>query len=88
MIVFDLICSNSHSFEGWFASADAFDGQLRHKLVSCPICADSAVQRKPSRVNIGSTAAAESPANDPGARVNKQREAFRQFFAEFVRTVV
>ena len=62
MKVLNLQCSNSHSFEGWFASEDDFQGQLGRGLVECPLCGDSAVSKMLSapRLNLG--------APSPGAR--------------------
>ncbi len=54
MIVFDLICSNHHAFEGWFASSDEFSRQLETGLVSCPVCRDHGVSKRPSAVHIKS----------------------------------
>ena len=48
MIVLNLVCSKEHRFEGWFASAEAFDDQCRRALVSCPFCNDAQVTRLPS----------------------------------------
>lgn len=45
MIVFDLACDNAHSFEGWFASSEAFADQQARGLLMCPVC-DSAVVAK------------------------------------------
>ena len=55
MIVFDLLCSGGHRFEGWFASAEDFASQRAGGLVSCPSCSSADVQRIPSaaRVNFG-----------------------------------
>lgn len=55
MIVFDLLCSAGHRFEGWFASAEDFSSQHGRGLVSCPSCGTADVQRIPSaaRVNFG-----------------------------------
>jgi hypothetical protein len=53
MIVFDLICSNHHAFEGWFASADEFSRQLEVGLLKCPVCRDHGVSKRPSAVRIG-----------------------------------
>ena len=40
MIVFDLLCSAGHRFEGWFNSADDFASQKKRKLraveIECP----------------------------------------------------
>lgn len=53
--VFDLQCENSHVFEGWFASTDAYDTQKAQGLLSCPVCSSSNVNRKVSaaRLNVG-----------------------------------
>lgn len=48
LIVLDLQCAQGHTFEGWFASATAFEHQLAHELVNCPQCGGSDVARRPS----------------------------------------
>jgi hypothetical protein len=55
MKVLDLQCTHQHSFEGWFASEDDFQGQLASGLVECPICGDAAITKKLSapRLNLG-----------------------------------
>ena len=55
MIVFDLLCTAGHRFEGWFASAGDFASQRERGLLSCPTCGTAEVQRVPSaaRVNFG-----------------------------------
>lgn len=65
MKVLDLQCSQGHAFEGWFASEADFLSQQARQLVSCPMCADTAVAKLPSapRLNLG---AASVPA--PGTR--------------------
>ena len=68
MIVFDLLCSKGHRFEGWFNSADDFSSQKERGLLSCPKCSTTRVERVPSatRANLGAqapkpAAAAPSP---------------------------
>lgn len=55
MIVFDLLCATGHRFEGWFGSADDFSAQKERRLLLCPSCGSSSVERVPSasRVNLG-----------------------------------
>jgi hypothetical protein len=55
MIVFDLLCSVGHRFEGWFGSANDFASQRDRGLLSCPSCGSADVRRIPSaaRVNLG-----------------------------------
>jgi hypothetical protein len=45
VIVFELICTDRHRFEGWFASADDFEGQKARGLLSCPVCSDSSIEK-------------------------------------------
>ena len=64
MKVLNLCCANDHSFEGWFASDDDFQSQHGRGLVECPLCADTAVTRRPTapRLNLsGARAPAETP---------------------------
>ena len=55
MIVFDLLCSAGHRFEGWFGSAADYDSQRERRLLSCPSCGSAQVERVPSatRANLG-----------------------------------
>lgn len=57
MKVFDLVCDLGHPFEGWFASAAAFDDQLARSYVRCPVCDSTKVRRTPSapRLNLSSS---------------------------------
>ncbi|MBI78244.1 MAG: hypothetical protein CMM53_10780 [Rhodospirillaceae bacterium] len=45
MIVFDLQCSNDHTFEVWFPSSEDFEKQRRAKKIECPICGDTQVDK-------------------------------------------
>ena len=45
MIRYRLICPKSHEFEGWFASSDAFDVQVKKKQVECPACGATKVAK-------------------------------------------
>jgi len=58
MIVFDLLCTGGHRFEGWFSSAEDFESQKGRGLLSCPSCGLSAIERTPSatRFNMGAEA--------------------------------
>jgi hypothetical protein len=64
MIVFDLLCSGGHRFEGWFGSAADFASQKERQLLSCPSCGTASVERVPSasRVNFGARAPKAPPA--------------------------
>jgi hypothetical protein len=55
MIVYDLLCSSGHRFEGWFGSAADFASQKERQLLACPTCSSLNVERVPSatRANLG-----------------------------------
>jgi hypothetical protein len=55
MIVFDLVCSNEHTFEAWFLDSKSFDRQRRKKAVACPMCGDSKVQKALMAPNIATS---------------------------------
>ena len=45
MKVFDLACEHDHRFEGWFASAAAFDDQQERHLIECPVCGGHSIRK-------------------------------------------
>ena len=65
MIVFDLLCSEGHPFEGWFASADEFASQKSRRLLQCPNCGSSEVKRVPSPARLNLGAPAPQPTTSP-----------------------
>jgi hypothetical protein len=45
MIHYQLRCAQGHSFESWFQSSSAYETQEKRKLVSCPSCGSTKVER-------------------------------------------
>jgi len=45
MMKYTLKCSEGHSFESWFANADAFDTLKAAGHVSCAICGNTTVEK-------------------------------------------
>lgn len=45
MIVFDLACTHGHRFEGWFNSSAGFAEQRERRLIACPVCSDTDVDK-------------------------------------------
>lgn len=74
MKVLNLQCSNSHGFEGWFASHVEFETQLARGLVECPMCADKQITKllAAPRLNLG--ASKESPAPQAPAATQDQAQ--------------
>lgn len=67
MKVLDLHCAEGHAFEGWFASEDDFQSQLRRSLLQCPLCGSAEVRKGLSapRLNLGAKAPASPSAGIP-----------------------
>ena len=45
MIRYNLRCDRGHAFESWFQSSSAYESQEKRKLVSCPACDSTKVER-------------------------------------------
>jgi hypothetical protein len=64
MIVFDLICTDQHRFEGWFASGEDFASQKSRGLLACPVCGGAHVEKLPAaKIRKQSEPAVPAPAN-------------------------
>lgn len=72
MIVFDLKCSRGHTFEAWFGSSRDYDDQKTRKLVSCPLCNDSRIEKA---VMAPAVAAKGNQREDRGAPVRATESA-------------
>ena len=73
MIRYTLRCERDHSFESWFQSSAAYESQEKRKLVSCPSCGSTKVERAimapriVSKKGRDSAAPAPAPAAAPEA---------------------
>jgi hypothetical protein len=88
MKVLNLRCAHSHVFEGWFGSEQEFQDQLARKLLECPMCGDTQVDKLPSapRLNLGAR-----PEPQPGTRqdvVTVPEAAMQAAFLQVVRQVL
>lgn len=52
MIVFDLKCEHSHTFEAWFKSSSAYEEQVLAGHVTCPYCDSAEISKAPMAPNI------------------------------------
>ncbi|MDB5631644.1 MAG: hypothetical protein JWR49_499 [Tardiphaga sp.] len=53
MIRYNLHCDRGHAFESWFQSSGAYDSQVKRKLVSCPSCGSTKVEKAIMAPQIG-----------------------------------
>jgi hypothetical protein len=91
MIKYALVCEAGHDFESWFADSAAFDKQAKRKLVSCPHCGSTKVEKAIMAPRLANTkkrgmravempAPAEAPevaAPAPVAMISPQEQEFR-----------
>jgi hypothetical protein len=71
MIRYALRCERDHTFESWFQSSSAFDSQVKRKLVACPVCDSTKVEKAIMAPRIvgkkGRESAQSQPAPGPEA---------------------
>jgi hypothetical protein len=67
VIVFNLICSNDHPFEGWFASAADFERQQQTTLLSCPTCGSNQINKTLHAPHVNTGGARQTSQGEPRA---------------------
>jgi hypothetical protein len=55
MIKYQLKCNHDHIFDGWFPNITEFERQQSKKLIVCPMCDSTKVDRDIMSPNIGKT---------------------------------
>lgn len=83
MIRYALICSNEHSFDSWFQSAEAFDKLQGAGMVCCSVCAVTDIRKSIMAPRIGKAQAEEAaedqpPAHPLSAPVSPAQQALRE----------
>ena len=59
MAKYNLLCTNDHTFEGWFASEKDYLQQKRKKMIACPMCDDTQIRRALLAPNISKKSSAK-----------------------------
>jgi hypothetical protein len=75
MIRYNLRCEKGHTFESWFQSSVAYESQEKRKLVSCPSCGSSKVERAIMAPQIVSKKGREAPPQAPAAEAPAASES-------------
>ena len=57
MILFDLKCDKNHKFECWFASSANYEEQLKNKMIVCPHCNSTKIEKAIMAPNINTKSA-------------------------------
>lgn len=74
MIVFDLRCAHAHVFEAWFASTLAYEEQRERRLVACPTCGETSVEKAVMAPHVGAKGNRGSVEAQPTAPVEALRK--------------
>src|SRR3954447_9771679 len=87
MIRYTLRCEQDHSFESWFQNSAAYDSQVKRKLVTCPMCSSTKVEKAIMAPRIVGkkgrdkapveAAAAEAPASETTSLMMAQERELR-----------
>lgn len=88
MIRYALICDRKHEFEAWFNNSADYDKQAKRRLVTCPICESTKVDKaimapaittskKRKAAAPAADASAPQPANTPVAMLSPQETEMR-----------
>ena len=68
MIIFELACRADHRFEGWFASADAYEQQESGGRLECPVCGSHQVVKIPhAKISVSQAAVPPVLSEEPAA---------------------
>ena len=79
MIQYSLKCENDHSFDSWFASADAYDKLADNGMVSCAVCGSTKVSKAIMAPRVRTTKGKEAPAT---STLPTEKSAAEQAMAE------
>ena len=67
MIRYTLVCDKKHAFESWFADSAAFDKQAKRKLVACPVCDSTKVEKAIMAPRVVAKKGRKAPIEMPAA---------------------
>lgn len=73
MIKYTLRCSKDHRFDSWFRDSATYEKQEKRRLLECPVCGDSRVERALVAPNV--SAKGNRKADPIGARRRTEEAA-------------
>jgi hypothetical protein len=88
MIVFNLTCSNEHSFEGWFASAADFTSQQELTMLNCPLCGSTEIRKGLHAPYINSGSTAQAPREQSEQTVPRQYTNVSDEVTKFIENLI
>ena len=82
MIVYNLRCSSSHDFEGWFRNSEAFDAQAIEGKLVCPVCGATDVTKAPMAPSVAGTKRTATPAPQQLRQMRQFMTGLRKYVQE------
>jgi len=85
MIKYNLICRHEHDFEAWFSSSSDYEVQRKKRLVQCPHCGSSKVEKAIMAPNVSTSrkkSAIASKQKEAMAMMNKAAQTIRKEIEE------
>jgi hypothetical protein len=80
LIVYRLVCSTGHEFEGWFKDSATFDAQAAQGALECPVCSDSDVKKAIMAPALRKSEQLPAP---PAPQTAPEMQKVRQFMAGY-----
>lgn len=75
MIVYSLLCSKGHAFEGWFGDSTAYDAQAAEGKLVCPVCNTKKIEKAPMAPALPSAVGERCTAEKDGpSELRKMRQ--------------
>jgi hypothetical protein len=65
MIRYALTCDRGHAFESWFQNSAAYDTQVKRRLVTCPVCDSTKIEKTIMAPRVSGAKKRDAPAPVP-----------------------
>jgi hypothetical protein len=92
MIRYDLQCEKGHEFDGWFSNSEAYEKQVKRKLVECVVCGSVKIEKQlmapgiPAKSNTKSDVARPMVAGPVDPRAQAMLQVMREYRAHVEKT--
>ena len=78
MICYSLICSEKHTFESWFANAEAYEKLKKQNLLTCSVCGNSEVEKAIMAPAVSATKEEELKTEKPNLSLSDSEKAINK----------
>jgi hypothetical protein len=65
MIRYALTCDKGHAFESWFQNSATYDTQVKRRLVTCPVCDSTKIEKTIMAPRVSGAKKRDAPAPVP-----------------------